>query len=109
MCGENYVLKLWLCEPLYLPALRATFLQRKACMVPLQLPARIVRDPLSRSLRSRQLPFQGSQDALSRARPFVIFLHRLRRFLRLLLHRQNLRLLRRLRLHPLRHHCRIPK
>ena len=24
------VLKLWLCEPLYLPALRATFLQRKA-------------------------------------------------------------------------------
>ena len=25
-----FVLKLWLCEPLYLPALRATFLQRKA-------------------------------------------------------------------------------
>ena len=25
-----YILKLWLCEPLYLPALRATFLQRKA-------------------------------------------------------------------------------
>ena len=25
-----FVLKLWLCEPLYLPALRATFFQKKA-------------------------------------------------------------------------------
>ena len=27
---NKLVQKLWLCEPLYLPALRATFLQRKA-------------------------------------------------------------------------------
>ena len=28
-----YLLKLWLCEPLYLPPLRGTFFQKKACVV----------------------------------------------------------------------------
>ena len=56
-----FVLKLWLCEPLYLPALRATFFQKKACMVPLQLPARIVRDPSVARFARASSPFRGAK------------------------------------------------
>ena len=67
------MLKLWLCEPLYLPALRATGdrppegrLPKKACVVPLQLPARIVRDPSVR--RSLTAPLSGEPRREKRSR-----------------------------------------
>ena len=60
-----YLLKLWLCEPLYLPPLRGTFFQKKACVVPLQLRAYIVRDPSVRRSLTREIPDQVRDDGES--------------------------------------------